>query len=336
MDLNERIPQLGGTPDLIIATAAALGGDEPRDRIVVCGFHQARLLTVVPIPLDDRPTICMYRIRTWASTLARMELSHCALIVFGHPHAYPVKRLLSGLNTYGIGVPLAVRISDGRCYSYLPDDGCPADGVPHPPADDTDQPEEATERMRAEQMRKATDTAVELIRGAYRVAGGLAKRDHRSASFRFIRDAVARYAAGGRLTDIEAATLAIQLHDVRIRDEAISLIRHHGPLTAHVKLWDDLARRAVPPYTAPALGVLAFATWQNQDWYRAQTAIRDALIANLRDRFTSELFTLIDIGYPPRAYDVETPAEVAECHDRSSHDETDGLADLIGGLDLTD
>ena len=336
MDLNERIPQLGGTPDLIIATAADLGGDEPHDRIVVCGFHDARLLTVVPIPLDGRPTACIYRIRTWVSTLARMELSHCALIVFGHPHAYPVKRLLTGLNTYGISVPLAVRVSGGRCYSYLPDDGCPADGVPRPPVGGIDQPEADTERMRMEQMRKATETAVELIRGAYRVAGGLAKRDHRSASCRFIRNAVARYDAGGRLTDVEAATLAIQLHDVRIRDEAISLIRHHGPLTAHVKLWDDLAHRALPPYTAPALSVLAFTAWQHHDWNRAQTAVHDALIANLRDGFTAELVTLIGVGFPPHAYDVDTPGELAERHDRSDHDETGDLGDLIDGLDLTD
>jgi len=278
MDLNERIPQLGGTPDVIIATATALGGDEPYDRIVVCGFHRARLLVVVPIPLGDQPGVCIDRIRSTASTLARMGMTQCALIVFGHPHAHPVKRLITGLNAYGIGVPLAVRVTGDRCYSYLPDDACAADGIPYTPTDNADQPDAGTVRMR-----KATNIATDLICGAYGVAGGLAKRDHRSASRRFIRDAVVRYAAGGRLTDIEAATLAIQLHDDWIRNEALLLIRTHESLAAHVKLWTDLARRAVPPFTVPALTLLAFAAWHNHDRHGALTAIRRAESANPDD-----------------------------------------------------
>lgn len=219
----------------------------------------------------------------------------------------PAHRLISGLNLYGITVPLAVALTGGRCHSFLTDDW-PTDGVPYPPspaAGDAPGPRVgaglslgATTCMDADtagtpRMADATANAAALMVGAYRVAGMRALQDHRRASYRFLRRAVARYADGNRLTDDEIAVLSLQLWDDRIQDEALALIRHHGPLRAHRKLWAEVKNRALPPYAARAYTLFAYTLWLHDD------------------AFTDLLSRHIKTGLPPHTLHIETPDQLA-------------------------
>lgn len=82
-----------------------------------------------------------------------------------------------------------------------------------------------------------------------------------------------------RLTDADAATLAVWCSIICFRDVAWSRIdRAHA--RHHFDLWSAVARRAVPPYEPAVLSLAGFAAWASGDGASASCAVDRALAAD--------------------------------------------------------
>lgn len=288
-------------------------------------------------------------VREAAGTLLTLGVTECTILAFGNPLELVVGRLISGLTRANVEVPHAVRVVGDRCHSYLPDHDEPPGGTPLPSACTAarallvgiglaTEPEAANvtaslrspEQLARDAMRAATTAAEELLDGAYRVAPRQARADHRRATFRFLRHAIDQYDQPRQhLTNIEAALLSIQLQDPRIREEAISLIRHYSSPAAHIALWTDLAPRATGPYRPRLLTLLAFAAWQHGDTVRAAIAIERAHRATPDDALTNEVAHNLATGVNPDKIRIDTPAELAR-RDHAAGETTPGDATVRG------
>ena len=115
-----------------------------------------------------------------------------------------------------------------------------------------------------------------------------------------IRDALHRYAQGGRLDDDEAAFPSVLLRHIPIRDHAWSLT---DDSEHHIALWSDLTRRARPDLVPAPASLLAFAAWRAGDATLATLALNRALEADPSYRMAGLLYQVVQAGLPPSALD---------------------------------
>ena len=296
---------LAASPAQVVMAVPETLGYHPSGELVILGYHQDEIHATVRIDLRNPPAVQLDMARYAASVLGREGLTHCAIVAFGEPDHRTVTRLVDGLAAYGMAVPYTIRAVDGRAHSCLLQDDAPTPGSAPAPLGPVDSDEQKA-------MRAATRTALRLIAGAYEIAGRHARDEHRRASYRFLRRAVGRYAMGDRMTDMEAATLSIQLQDPRITDHAAALICHDGHRSAHLALWADLARRATSLLRARPLALYGFATWHAGDPADAVRALKHARRCDRSDELTNALAHAVASGHPPRELRIEPPAERAD------------------------
>lgn len=344
---------LRSTADLI-AMAPYLIGYVPDRRLIIVGIGDAagdangsatgnvKVSSTVEIPPPGTEQAELAGIaRDMVAQLRNASVDAAYVLAYGDGHAATrlVDAVRAELVNHGVAVRKALRIHDGRYWTYTGTgadagggmgggaDRCPPEGVPVAPVGSHVAAEAAmageapfssrsavagsiapiTGDARAA-MRAATMIAEELLNDARTVAPGRATDDLREASFRFLPYAADRYATGGVFDDVQAATLAIAIGDVRVRGRATCLAAH-GDTSAYLAVWTDLARRVEPAYRVPVLVLLAFTAWRDGGGPLPSIAIDEALRADPGHRFARVMREVLAHGIPATEIDLPAPGD---------------------------
>jgi hypothetical protein len=233
-----------------------------------------------------------------------------------------------------------LRVEDGRYWSYLcgnvaccPPGGIPFDYRSHPAAAAMTvaglaaYPDRgavaATVAPLTGDAARAMDQAIDrarlkaeaLMDRARRNGPGNPLRLVISQGRRAVREAIAVYRGGGRITDDDRlAWLAVSLVHLAVRDDAWArMIPEHR--RAHLSLWADVARRADGPWVPAPASLLAFTAWQVGDGTLANIALDRALTADPDYSMARLLRDILAAGVPPsQARLPMTPQEVARSY----------------------
>jgi Domain of unknown function (DUF4192) len=233
-----------------------------------------------------------------------------------------VDALLAALRRADLQVLEALRVTDGRFWSYLCEraDCCPPDGTA---CDPTSSPlaaaasyaghvalpdraalvaqVDAAEYADREPMRQATERARRRLRDLVEhapPADVLGRRGLRLAGQAVVREALERYRSGGRFTDDEVAWLTVLLAHLPVRDHAWEQITDDE---CHVTLWLDVVRRAVPDYLAAPASLLSFAAWRQGQGALASVAVERALLVAPAYSMARLMDEVLRHGLPPSA-----------------------------------
>jgi hypothetical protein len=167
-------------------------------------------------------------------------------------------------------------------------------------------------------IERACATAQALVDQARRDGSGSPLRPAIDAGRRAVREAIALYRGGGRITDEDQfATLAVGLAHLPVRDDAWArMVPEHRD--AHLKLWADIVRRASGPWLPAPASLLAFTAWQTGDGTLANVALDRALTIDPGYSMARLLRDILAAGVPPsRARLPMTPEEVEESYERA-------------------
>ncbi|MET7968762.1 DUF4192 domain-containing protein [Micromonospora sp. NPDC005305] len=316
---HPRLPITSPT-DLLTAVPYLLGF-HPADSLVIVGLTGTRVAVAsrADLPAD---------VAGWADDYLLSQirmLRHAAAtraIAVGYGPATTVTPamdvILPRLAVSGVDVFDALRVTDGRYFSYLCQDPacCPTDGTPFDPHRSDITMHAIVGGCHALPDRAALVASIAPTTGAARVAVTRATAQARArrralitqagrdglirAGEKAVAAAFARYADEQTLTDDELAWLTVLLPTPVIRDAAWQAT---NDMPRHVAMWADITRRAHPPLAAAPASLLAFAAWRRGEGALASVAIDRALAANP----TYSLARLIDqalrAGLPPSVLD---------------------------------
>ncbi len=281
------------SPSDILAAVPYLVGFHPSNSLVAVGLEHGRAVMVVRWDLPLSPGT----LDALETMFRREKVTEMVAIGYGPgkavtPAMDEARRVAARA---GVRVGEALRADAGRYWSYvcaLPS-CCPAEGTPYDPGSSRIAAEatvhglvalpdrETLERTLAPvtgpvrlAMRRATSGAAGEVKAALAAATNLDAftRAFVAEGLARVRKALATHEEGGRLTDLEAARLGLDLALVRIRDEAWTLMDE-----SHVALWKDLTRRLEPRFAPPAASLLAMAAWRSGDNILATVALERAL-----------------------------------------------------------
>ncbi len=313
------------------------------------GFHPQRSLVVAGVrPPRDRVHVCLrYDLPDppepgyardiaahAAAVLAREHVTAAVAAGYGPgPLVTPAAgQLRDQLASAGVELREMLRADDGRYWSYVCQDPgcCPAEGVPFDVATSAASAAAVTKGLAALPGRDdlaatvapgtgpSGDAMGEATAAAVMWAAQLA-RDPATARARvtahgceLARAAVAAYRDGGRLSDQDAARMAVLLSDLRVRDEAWALI-DPADVDPHLALWADMTRRAHTNVAACA-SLLAFAAWAHGDGALANVALDRAFEADPDYSMAHLISQALQAAVPPPAKQVMTPAELAAAY----------------------
>jgi hypothetical protein len=281
----------------LLAVVPYMLGFHPADSAVLFGVRAKKIIFQVRgdlPPPDDVPEFARY----YADLLVRQRARSAIVLGYGAgPAVTPiVLALLAATEARGVTVLDALRVADGRYWSYLcdeptccPPDGQPYDAVTHPLALAA-----VTDGMVALPSRQALQRRFAPVTGPARQAMDEAtgRANDRLAAHYFadadgdlatagaaaVDAAVSRQRSGGWLTDDEVAWLAAVLSHLPVRDHAWQSIG--GDLRVHIALWTDVLRRADPGLAAAPGSLLSFAAWRAGEGAVASIALERALTAD--------------------------------------------------------
>ncbi len=334
-----------GSPDGILAVIPHLLGFYPADSLVMLGIGgphaRVRLTFRYDLP-DPQDRALADDVAAHAATvLRRQQLTMTVAVGYGPADTVGamMAALVPALRDAGIDVQDVIRVADGRYWSLTcaDPDCCPPGGVPfdagaHPAsaalaeaglpvrADRaalaaTLAPEPGSAQPMRAAVARARARSGPLIDLAAVAAGDDPFQPVADAGRRSVKQVVARYRQGGRLTaDDDIAWLGVVLTDLRVRDDAWARMDpgHHD---AHRRLWTDLVRRLPADLAAAPAALLAFTAWQAGDGAMASIAIERALSADPEYSMALLIADALHAGLPPSAARLSmTPKQVAAAY----------------------
>lgn len=317
------------TPADLIAAVPYLLGYHPAESVTLVGLtgRQVEFGACYDLPPPDcgedeaRDAAAVV-----AETVARQKAAAVVIVGFGPADRVTpaVLRLTQALQTCGVRVDDAMRVTDGRWWSYLCDDPrcCSPDGTPCLPPDSVIAAEAtfaghvalpsrkelvaqvapvdgaareamvaATERAR----RRFTDLLADDLLAEDRDAGRFG-RIIRRAGRTAVRDAERRYRAGRTLTDDEVAWLGALLIDKAVEDYALD---RAGAEEWRIRLWTDVLRRVEPAYVPAPACLLSFAAWRSGRGALARVAVDRALSQEPQHQLAGMLHSMLGYGLSP-------------------------------------
>lgn len=331
-----------GSPAGLLAVVPHLLGFHPSRSLVVLGVTGPRdrvsLAFRYDLPEPPDADLVTDIAEHAGAVLTRESITAVVLVGYGPaslvtPAAETVSRVLLH---QGIGIREVLRAEGGRYWSALCQDPgcCPADGVSYDPCSHPAAATLARETGRdafpdraalartlqpppgsARPVRQATSRALRRLDRLMTTA----TRDGRdpsaalaSAGRRAVRQAIARYRSGGRITERgPLAFLAVVIADLRVRDDAWARMdpEHRE---AHVRLWTDVVTGAAPEFIPAAASLLAFTAWQSGDGGLANVAVDRAVAADPAYSMALLIGEAVRSGLPPSAARLSlTPEDVA-------------------------
>jgi len=244
----------------------------------------------------------------------------------GLPERSLVEQTCAALKDADIAAVDALCVCGDRCWSYacLDPQCCPSDGRALPAADAapsavaatavrvglvalpdrsavarTLEPVDGSARARVEQALAAAEAA--FVKAA--AADGVAA--WRAAMCRTVERVIERTLArevGSEqppCTDEQSAELLVALSDLAVRDDCWRRMERGGQEDG-LALWSHLVHRAVPPYDAAPLFLLAWTAWRRGDGVLARMAAERALVSDANYRAASLLLDALDSCIDPR------------------------------------
>lgn len=313
----------------LIAAVPYLLGFHPADSVVVVGMRGPRVTFVARADLAGLAGSAAAA-RHLAVVVAQQRTDRATVLGYGPASRVTpaVDAVRQALAEVGVGVLDALRVTDGRYWSYLCQEPgcCPSDGTAYDSgtsqvaaaavlAGQVALPDRAAlvaqvasvegdERAR---LRRATRRAgrrfADLVartpgadrsgRQSGRRPGG---RSVRAAGSIAIRAAQRRHRRGERLDDDEVAWLSWLLTDQTVRD--LAWARTDGRAT-DITLWADLFRRAEPELIAAPGSLLAFAAWRAGEGALAAVALERVLAPHPDYSLALLVDDLLRRGVPP-------------------------------------
>jgi hypothetical protein len=308
--------------DLIAATPYVLGF-HPSESLVLLGFRAGRLVFTARYDLSfssSLPQAAEYLL----TVLERQGVDRLAMLGYGAASRVdPVVRAVrAAADRHGVGLKDAVRVDDGRWWSYLCErqECCPPDGTP------VDSAATEVAAALAYQGRTAAPDRSELARRVAPV-GGLTRTSMTQATQRaverfdawlavwpaadraaavlaegtaVVRAAIQAYADGGSLDHDRLAWLSLLLTSVPVRDIAWQAITTEQP---HLRLWTEVTRLAEPALVAAPASLLAFTAWRSGDGTLATMAVERALRADPAYRLANLIADALWSGTAPSTLD---------------------------------
>ncbi len=284
------------SPTDVLAAVPYLVGFHPTSSLVVVGLArgQAKMVARWGLPFPQGTLDAL------APLFEREGVTEIVVIGYGPGElvtpAADEARLLAAKS--GVRVGEALRAHEGRYWSYVCDLAtcCPAEGTPYDPSTSQIAAEATVRGLVALPDRESLERTLAPITGPVRMAMRrataeaiadfrarlMAATDLDAFAGQFVSDGLERVRAalkthseGGRLDDLEAAKLGLDLVIMRVRDEGWTLMED-----SHAPLWKDLTRRLEPRFVPPAASLLAIAAWREGNNVQATIALERALAAD--------------------------------------------------------
>jgi hypothetical protein len=331
-----------------LAVVPHLLGFHPANSLVVLGIggQHARIRLAFRYDLPDPPQDALSAdIASHATAvLCREHLTMVVIVGYGKGPAVSsvVDVVAPALREAGIAIQDALRVEDGRYWSYLCQEPrcCPPEGVPYNPAahpaaavlaaagltvrsdraalvGTLARAPESIEPM-THAVERARRRAARLIEDTMSVtADGDPLQAIADAGRRSVRQAVARYRRGAEINDHdEIAWLGFTLTDLRVRDDAWARMDPQFN-EAHQRLWTQLLHLLPAEFTAAPAALLAFVAWQAGDGALASIAIERALDADPSYSMALLIADALHAGLPPSAARLSmSPKQVAASYAR--------------------
>ncbi|MEU4243020.1 DUF4192 domain-containing protein [Actinoplanes sp. NPDC026619] len=323
------------SPAEAVAFAPYVIGFHPTDSLVVLGL--VGKLVIVGVRHDLPAPVGMFD--EVAQVIAQQEAPDVVVLGYGPPGLVTpaVLELATALAPTGVRVRDALRVTDGRWWSYSCSDPlcCPPDGTPCQP----DLAAEAVFRgLVALPDRKALIARVAPIEGAARremtaatarararftdlsaqdVAAARGGRWIRKAGRQAIREAERLARAGAMPSHDDIAWLGVLLLEPVVLDYALD---RSQPDEWRIRLWNEVVRLIDPAYATGPACLLGFAAWRVGDGALARVALDRALKENPGHRTAGVLDRVLSAGIGPHALVTLGPPARAPRNRR----ETDG------------
>ena len=302
--------------DLVDATPYVIGF-HPTDSLVVLGISGGRVFfgARYDLPPPDSDDIMHL-----GAVVAAQRARCVALLAYGPPSAADavIKRTLAVFDAFRVRVLEAVRVHDGRWWSYFCSNAvcCPAEGTPFDTATSLIAAEATYRGQVVLPNRQALVAQVAPVEGEARALMARAtvrsralydailtdqergertiRRDGRFA----IREAEKRYRSGCTLNNDEAAWLGVLLLNPDVNEYILNRL---GDEEWRLALWTDMLRRVEPPYVAPVGSVLGYLAWRAGQGALARVAVDRALHADPEHPMSALLDEVLGLGIGPHA-----------------------------------
>jgi hypothetical protein len=310
------------TPADLIAAIPFLLGFHPSDSVVVVGLRARHVVFAARGDLGEPPGFVEYV----TSVVMRQDLDTAAVVGYGADERArePVTAIRTALERHGVGVIDALRVADGRYWSYVcsRESCCPPDGTAYdvvasrvaaaathagqvalPDRDTLVQQIAPVGGLTRESMRQATDRATARLAGmlsASTPGDVLGGRALRRVGIAAVREAMRRHREGGQLTDDEVAWLTVLLAHLPIRDYAWE---RADADEWHLELWADVLRRAESHLVPAPACLLAFAAWRCGQGALALAAVERAKRSDPAYSMARLLDDVLHRGIPPSTLD---------------------------------
>ncbi|MET8040825.1 DUF4192 domain-containing protein [Micromonospora sp. NPDC005215] len=326
MTSTER-PQLAvRSPADLIAAVPYLLGFHPTDSVVAVALLGRQIIFAARADLPDPSADLVERARHLAAVIRRQGAEAATVVGYGPPDRVTpaVDAVRAALTTAGLEVLDALRVTEGRWWSYLctEPDCCPPEGRRYDPsanpvtasavfAGQVALPDRAAlvaqvapvDGPARDAMREATAQAelrlTELLEQAP-ASDLLGGRTMCAAGVAAVREAQRRQRRGERLDDDEVAWLSLLMTHLPIRDHAWE--RTDGR-DRDIALWTDVLRRAEPKWAAAPGALLAFAAWRAGQGALAAVALERTLSLHPDYSLAVLLDDMLRRGMPPSELD---------------------------------
>ncbi len=302
-------------PADLVNAAPYIIGFHPTDSLVVLGLSAGRIFFGarhdLPPPEGDD-------IVHLGAVVAAQRARSIALLVYGPPSAADpvVRRALQVFDAFRIRVAEAIRVHEGRWWSYYCVEGacCPPDGTPYDTANSVIAAEATYRGQVVLPSRQALTAQVAPLDGPAREAMAdataracetlqrlitdqqLGGRAVRRAGRLAVREAEKKYRAGGTLTDDEVAWLGVLLIDPDVFDYTLD---RQGTQEWRLALWTDVLRRVETDYVPPTGCVLSYLAWRAGNGALARVAIDRALHGDPQFPMAALLDEVLALGIGP-------------------------------------
>jgi hypothetical protein len=304
------------SPADLLAAVPYLFGFHPADSVVLLALRGKRVIFQGRVDIPDAEDVDGL-VPYLAEIAARQSPTGITLIGYGtQERVVPLLDALGAAVT-AAGMPVldVLRVHEGRYWSMACAEPscCPPEGVAFDVAATAVAAAATYEGLVALPDRAALAASLapepgpgiepELQSARDRLAelpaGGARRR--RTAARTAVREAIDRYAGGGRLDDDETAWLVVLLCDRAARDDAWRQMLAAPPAEEHQSVWRDVMRRVPREYVPAPATLLALSAWRDGHGALAAVAAQRALDADPTYTLAELVREAIGAGIPPSA-----------------------------------